>query len=90
MPRAKRGAEKVGEIRLAVELLGSLRRPGEEAQQEVVLPRGATVDDLLAKLQVAPHHRRFVQVVHDGDVLEADAVLKNGMPLKLFVPVGGG
>ncbi len=76
--------------RYAIVMFGSLKAPGAPADQEVTLRPGATVDDLLAQLAIASHHRRFVQVVAGDNTLYCDDPLPTGQKIKLFLPVGGG
>jgi sulfur carrier protein ThiS len=75
---------------VTVELIGSLKRPDDPVTQEIALPAGATVEDLFELLQIARHHRRFVQAVVDGDILHPDDSIRAGCRIKLFTPVGGG
>lgn len=76
--------------RVTVELIASLRKPGVPPVQTLDLPAAATVDDLLAAVDIAIHHRRFVQAVVGEETLCPDDRLRDGMHVKLFTPVGGG
>jgi len=77
-------------MRVHVELFLHLRRYGSAAQgpREVELPTGATVADLLARLEIPPTVQKVVLV--EGRLRPADAALRDGETVAVFPPLEGG
>lgn len=77
-------------MRVHVELFLHLRRygPAGEGPQEVELPEGATVGDLVARLGLPPTVQKVVLV--DGRLRPLDAPLQDGETVTVFPPLEGG
>lgn len=79
-------------MRVQAKLFGTLgqKLPGYEPSQaiEVELPEGATVRDLLTRLELSPD--RGAVVIAEGRILKADDRLQRGVPVSIMQAVGGG
>ena len=79
-------------MKVRVSLFGTFRQRFPDYQpsrgMEVELPDGATVADLLARLDL-PESRRPV-VITGGRVLSADERLQPGVPVSVMQAIGGG
>ncbi len=79
-------------MKLKVNLYGTLgqRVPGYQHSQgiEVEIPDGATVKELLARLEISQSQR--VVVVMEGRVRKADDKIRCGVPVNVFQSIHGG
>jgi sulfur carrier protein ThiS len=79
-------------MRVQAKLFGTLvqKLPGYEPSQgiEVELPEGATVRDLLTRLELSSV--RGAVVVAQGRVLKVDDRLQRGVPVSIMQTVSGG
>jgi sulfur carrier protein ThiS len=68
----------------------SQRFPGYQHSQgmEVDIPDGATVNDLLAHLEIS--ESRGAVVIVEGRVLKADDKMRCGVPVSVLQAIGGG
>jgi sulfur carrier protein ThiS len=79
-------------MRIRVKLFGTLRKgfPNHDSEQglEVVIPDGASVEDLLAHLEI--RGKRIGMVSVGGRVVRRDAILEDGELVRVFQPIFGG
>ncbi|OGP84251.1 MAG: hypothetical protein A2Z08_11245 [Deltaproteobacteria bacterium RBG_16_54_11] len=79
-------------MNVKVKLFGLLPRrfPGYNPEQgmEVLLPQGARVKDLLARLDISKEEGGIVAM--NGLVQKADAELRDGSVVHVFHPIAGG
>jgi sulfur carrier protein ThiS len=79
-------------MKLRVKLYGTLsqRFPSYQHSQgmEVEVPDGATVNDLLAHLEISESQGAVVIV--EGQVLKADDKMRCGVPVNVLQAIGGG
>ncbi len=79
-------------MKVRVKLYGTLgqRFPGYQHSQgiEVEIPEGATVQDLLALLEI-PESQGAV-VIMEGRALKADDPVQRGVPVNVFQSIRGG
>jgi sulfur carrier protein ThiS len=79
-------------MKVRVKLYGTLsqRFPGYRHSQgmEVEVPDGATVNDLLALLEISESQGAVVIV--EGRVLKADDKMRCGVPVNVFQTIHGG
>lgn len=77
---------------MQVKLYGTLgqRFPGYQHSEglEVELPEGATVQDLLALLEISESQRAVV--IMEGRALKADDPIRSGVPVNIFQSIRGG
>ena len=77
-------------MKVRVEFVGPVARPGDAREMDQELPPEATAEDLLVVLRYAPSHRRAVGVFRDGERLAPMARLADGDRLSIAIPFGGG
>ncbi len=79
-------------MKVRVKLYGTLgqRFPGYQHSQgiEVEIPEGATVQDLLALLEISESQGAVVVV--EGRILKADDHMRGGAPVSVFQSMSGG
>ncbi len=79
-------------LRLIVKLYGTLGRSFDAYDHlsglEVSVPEGATIDDLLLHLNLAPERLGIISM--DGKALKKKARLRDGAQIKIFQPIAGG
>jgi thiamine biosynthesis protein ThiS len=79
-------------MKVRVRLFGTLGRrfPGYQHSQgmEIEIPDGATVKDLLARLDL--QESRGVVVIAEGRILRADDRVQRGVPIDVMQAMGGG
>lgn len=79
-------------MKVTVKLYGTLsqRFPGYQRSQgiEVEVPEGATVEDLLTRLEI-PGSQRAVVIVQSR-ILKADDEIRCGVLVSVFQAIGGG
>jgi sulfur carrier protein ThiS len=79
-------------MKVRVNLYGTLRQrfPGYQHSQgiEVEIPKGATVEDLLALLEISESQGAVVIV--EGRILKADDEIQRGVPVTICQAVRGG
>ncbi len=79
-------------MKVRVKLYGTLsqRFPGYQHSQgiEVEIPEGATVQDLLALLEIS--ESQGAVVIMEGRVLRADDQMRRGVPVGVFQSIRGG
>ena len=79
-------------MKVRVKLYGTLSAgvPGYQHLRgiEIDLPGGATVDDLLARLDIARTKRAVVAI--GGRIQKADNKIPDGSQIQIFQPVHGG
>jgi sulfur carrier protein ThiS len=79
-------------MKVRVKLYGTLsqRFPGYQHSQgiEVEIPDGATVEDLVALLQISESQGAVVIV--EGRILKADDKVQRGAPVNVLQAIGGG
>jgi sulfur carrier protein ThiS len=79
-------------MKVTVKLYGTWRErfPGYQHSQgiEVEIPDGATVQDLLALLEIS--ESQGAVVIMEGRVLKADDQMRRGVPVDVFQSIRGG
>ncbi len=79
-------------MKVKVKLYGTLsgRFPGYQPSRgiEIEIPAGATVQDLLAHLEISESQRAVVIV--EGRILKADDEMQGGFPVNIMQAIGGG
>ena len=79
-------------MKMRVKLYGTLsqRFPGYQHSQgvEVEIPDGATVKDLLARLEISENQGAVV--VREGQVLKAGDTIRCGVPVSVLQAIHGG
>ena len=79
-------------MRITAKLYGTLsgRFPGYQHAQgmEVEIPDGATVKDLLARLEIS--ESKGAVVAMEGRILKASDKLRRGVPVHVFDAIHGG
>ena len=79
-------------MKVTVKLYGTWRErfPGYQHSQgiEVEIPEGATVQDLLALLEIS--ESQGAVVIMEGRVLKADDQMRGGVPVNIFQSIRGG
>jgi sulfur carrier protein ThiS len=79
-------------MKVRVKLYGTLSQgfPGYPHSQgmEVEVPDGATVEDLLALLEIS--ESRGAAVIAEGRILRADDKMQPGVPVNVLQAIGGG
>jgi len=79
-------------LRLTVKLYGTLSRSFETYDHvsglEVILPKEASIDDLLVHLNLAPERLGIISM--DGRLLKKKSRLQAGAQVKIFQPIAGG
>ena len=82
---------QAGTITVMVTFFADLRRflpRGADGPQRFTVPKGASVDDLLAVIGVAPDAELTVAV--DGEQADREALLHEGAEIMLLSPMEGG
>ena len=82
---------QAGTITVMVTFFADLRRflpRGADGPQRYTVPTGASVDDLLAVIGVAPDAELTVAV--DGEQADREALLHEGAEIMLLSPMEGG
>lgn len=79
-------------MKLNVKLYGTLGRSFDEYDHssglEVSVPDGASIDDLLDHLRLAPE--RLGMIYMDGRRLDKGSLLEDGARVKIMQPIAGG
>ncbi|MGE5542580.1 MAG: MoaD/ThiS family protein [Bacillota bacterium] len=75
-------------VEVNLELILAELAPGGGRRMTVTLPEGATVEDLIARLQIPADHTGMV--LRDGQLIRGGAVLCDGDHIMLFPPLSGG
>ncbi len=79
-------------LKVTVKLYGTLSRSFDGYDHwsglEVIVPEGASIDDLLALLNLASE--RLGMIYMDGGRLEKKSRLEDGAQIKIFQPIAGG
>ena len=79
-------------MKMRVKLYGTLSQqfPGYQHSQgvEIEIPDGATVKDLLARLEISENQGAVV--VREGQVLKADDTMRLGAPVHVLQSLSGG
>ena len=79
-------------MRIKAKLYGTLsgRFPGYQHAQgiEVEIPDGATVKDLLARLEIS--ESKGAVVAMEGRILKGDDTIRRGVPVHVFNAIHGG
>jgi sulfur carrier protein ThiS len=79
-------------MKLRVNLYGTLGRRVNDYEHskgiEVEIPDGATVKDLLARLEISQSQK--IVVVMEGRVRKANDKIKHGVPVSIFQSIHGG
>ena len=79
-------------MRLTVKLYGTLSRSFDEYDHmsglDVVLPDGASIQDLLIHLDIVP--KRVGMILMDEKPVQKEAQLNDGALIKILQPIAGG
>ena len=79
-------------MRITAKLYGTLSHsfPGYQHAQgiEVEIPDGATVNDLLALLEISESKKAVVAM--EGRILKGDDPIRRGVPVQVFNAIHGG
>ncbi len=79
-------------MRLTVKLYGTLSRSIDEYDHmsglDVVLPDGASIQDLLIHLDIVP--KRVGMILMDEKPVQKEAQLNDGALIKILQPIAGG
>ncbi len=79
-------------MKVKVKLYGTLRQSFPDYQHsqgiEVEIPDGATVEDLLALLEISESQRAVV--IMEGRILKADDKMRCGVPVNVLQAIHGG
>ncbi len=77
-------------MRVTVEFAATLKVEGVESGGTVDLEEGATVQTLLDRLGLEPHHHPYVVPLVNRSKVRFGHVLGDGDHVYLLLPVGGG
>ena len=79
-------------MRFKVKLYGTLSRPFDQYDHnsglDVDLPKGASIEDLLILLDILPE--RVGMVLIDKKPVQKEALLNDGVLVKILGPIAGG
>ena len=77
-------------VRVQVQFMGPVKRPGNQNEMSVILQPGATVNDLLTSLGYETAHARHLGVFREGVRLPHTSPLVSDDEITVALAVGGG